>query len=199
MNVALTNFDTQQVAAIDAVAAWLKHRTDEQQFFRLFGYAGTGKTTIALHLAGLLDGPVVFAAYTGKAALMMERKGCKDASTIHSLIYKPRHYSNGNVRFELDPDSLAASAALIVVDECSMLDNEIARDLMSFGKPILGLAILHISTFHYKSRRTDQADRRKTDQGDCRYTRALRLLPRACPAATRGMGDEHEEDPQSLQ
>ncbi len=56
--------------------------------FRLFGYAGTGKTTLARHIAEGVDGGVKFAAFTGKAALVMRNKGCDDASTIHSLIYR---------------------------------------------------------------------------------------------------------------
>ena len=38
------------------------------QVFRLFGYAGTGKTTLAKHIAEGVDGKVLFAAFTGKAA-----------------------------------------------------------------------------------------------------------------------------------
>ncbi len=58
--------------------------------FRLFGYAGTGKTTLARHIAEGVDGKVLFAAFTGKAACVMRSKGCRGASTIHSLIYKAR-------------------------------------------------------------------------------------------------------------
>jgi exodeoxyribonuclease-5 len=42
-------------------------------------------------------------------------------------------------RFALNPDSAAASARLIVLDEVSMVGEEMARDLMSFGRPILVL------------------------------------------------------------
>ena len=58
--------------------------------FRLFGYAGTGKTTLARHFAEHVDGEVQFAAFTGKAAQVMRTKGCDNARTIHSLIYRPR-------------------------------------------------------------------------------------------------------------
>ena len=67
-------------AAIDAVTAWLANPRGPQ-VLRLFGFAGTGKTTLAIHLASLVRGPVVFAAYTGKAALVMRKKGCTGAST----------------------------------------------------------------------------------------------------------------------
>ncbi|MBC7141543.1 MAG: ATP-binding domain-containing protein, partial [Rhodobacteraceae bacterium] len=42
-------------------------------------------------------------------------------------------------RFALNPQSDAAAARLIVLDEVSMVGEEMARDLMSFGKPILVL------------------------------------------------------------
>ena len=42
-------------------------------------------------------------------------------------------------RFALNPQSDAAHARLIVLDEVSMVGEEMARDLMSFGKPILVL------------------------------------------------------------
>ena len=85
-------FSPQQDAALSAVADWLKAKpgqTGTPPLFRLFGYAGTGKTTLARHLAQDVDGKVLFAAFTGKAALVMRRKGCEGASTIHSLIYRP--------------------------------------------------------------------------------------------------------------
>ena len=42
-------------------------------------------------------------------------------------------------RFALNPQSDAAHARLIVLDEVSMVGEEMARDLMSFGRPILVL------------------------------------------------------------
>jgi len=61
--------------------------------FRLFGYAGTGKTTLAKHLAEGVDGPVHFMCYTGKAAHVLRQKGCEGATTIHSMIYQTREKS----------------------------------------------------------------------------------------------------------
>jgi len=109
-------------AALRAASAWLKAARGRPSIFRLFGYAGTGKTTLAKHLAESIDGKVLFAAFTGKAACVMRSKGCQGATTIHSLIYKP-----------------ASKAKLIIIDECSMVDAELARDLMSFGVPLLVL------------------------------------------------------------
>src|SRR3979411_3304969 len=85
-------FSSHQDTALKAVSDWLKSKPGKggvPPVFRLFGYAGTGKTTLARHLAEDIDGKVLFAAFTGKAALVMRRKGCEGASTIHSLIYRP--------------------------------------------------------------------------------------------------------------
>src|SRR5437660_760849 len=57
--------------------------------------------------------------------------------TIHSMIYKPIEDDDGNVTFVLAPDTPAADARLIVLDEVSMVDDEIAADVRSYGKKIL--------------------------------------------------------------
>ena len=87
-----------QARAIADISDWYQNRRHLQQVFRLFGYAGSGKSTITAHAIeamglsvepdeGRWIGRVLFAAFTGKAALVMTRKGTP-ASTIHSLIYR---------------------------------------------------------------------------------------------------------------
>lgn len=88
----------QQAEAIRAIVDWYRSPNRRQPVFRLFGYAGSGKSTITRHAIDALGlaptsrdggatGGVLFAAFTGKAALVMTRKGTP-ASTIHSLIYR---------------------------------------------------------------------------------------------------------------
>lgn len=64
--------------------------------FTLFGAAGTGKSTLAQYFAEDKSN-VLFACYTGKAASVLRRKGCRDARTIHSLIYKPAPKSTKHI------------------------------------------------------------------------------------------------------
>lgn len=138
----MTSFTPHQDTALKAVADWLKAkpgRNGTPAVFRLFGYAGTGKTTLARHIAEGVDGEVKFAAFTGKAALVMRNKGCEGASTIHSLIYRTRESGEEQPSFELWDDAPASKARLIVIDECSMVDAELGRDLMSFDCPLLVL------------------------------------------------------------
>ncbi|MCR9121940.1 MAG: ATP-dependent RecD-like DNA helicase [Phyllobacteriaceae bacterium] len=140
-------FSPQQDDALVAVADWLKR--DDSQLFRLFGYAGTGKTTLARHFAEGVDGTVQFAAFTGKAAQVMRAKGASNAKTIHSLIYRPRGEEEVTDEvtgktgiaptFALNRQSDIAKAKLVIVDECSMVGEELGRDLLSFGTPVLVL------------------------------------------------------------
>lgn len=183
-----------QARAIAAIKTWFETRAHEQPVFRLFGYAGTGKSTVvkfALDELGLdphrssRDGGalvpgVVTATFTGKAALVLRRKGTP-ARTIHSLIYSVVEATDAEIetamtgiemaaaaarslsgferiaaeaaieaqrlslsamkkpRFALNPQSDAAHARLIVLDEVSMVGEDMARDLMSFRTPILVL------------------------------------------------------------
>ena len=132
-------FTPHKDAALSAASNWLKGARGRSSIFRLFGYAGTGKTTLVKHIAEGVDGKVLFAAFTGKAACVMRSKGCYSASTIHSLIYRARESGEETPSFELWNDAPASKAKLIIIDECSMVDAELARDLMSFGVPLLVL------------------------------------------------------------
>jgi exodeoxyribonuclease-5 len=135
----MPTFTPDQDAALRAVSSWLAAAKGRASIFRLFGFAGTGKTTLARHIAEGVDGKVLFAAFTGKAACVMRAKGCRGASTIHRLIYKPPERADENPTFELWSKAPAARAKLIIIDECSMVDADLARDLLSFGVPLLVL------------------------------------------------------------
>lgn len=131
----------QQDDALLAVRRWLRD-PGAPQVFRLFGYAGTGKSTLARELAsGVRDG-VVYCAFTGKAALVMRRKGCADASTVHSAIYMIAEEDEKIVdqpRFLLNPESPVSTSGLVILDECSMIGEELGADLLSFGTKVLVL------------------------------------------------------------
>lgn len=165
----------QQEGALAAVGAWLREPY-AQQVFRLFGYAGTGKTTLAKHLAAESGLRVGFAAYTGKAALVLRQRGCEGASTLHSKIYRTRELARleyedlkrqlinarlnqephhvvreierelkalqlqlSKPSFKLDPNGKLNDLDLLVIDECSMVDEQMGIDLLSFKKKLLVL------------------------------------------------------------
>lgn len=170
---------TEQDIALQRVNNWFKNESRTQQVFKLFGPAGTGKSTLAKHFAQNIDGTVKFAAFTGKAAHVMAKKGCEGASTIHRLIYQPKITSKnklqdlekelldlqnippeqqdeeliaktkyeiyeeqqnaGRMSFSLNLQSDLRFAKLLIIDEISMLNTQMGKDLESFGVPILVL------------------------------------------------------------
>lgn len=164
-------FPQQQLAA-DAITEWYNNADfSARPIFRLFGYAGTGKTTTIRYIIAQLglERNVIFGAYTGKAAMVMRKHGLP-GQTIHSMIYLPvppdkdkcRTLQNqlltatdpdtklrlrkelkeaGQVHFarRAMEDSVLDNASLVVLDECSMVNDEMLDDLLSFEVPILCL------------------------------------------------------------
>src|SRR5690242_15590375 len=95
------------------------------QIFRLFGFAGSGKTTLAARKAQEMGSGIMAATFTGKAALVMRKKGFV-CSTIHSLIYVPQMVpvvdDKGNptgeetLDFVLNEESNLWNAKLLIID-----------------------------------------------------------------------------------
>jgi exodeoxyribonuclease-5 len=122
MSASFTPSDLQ-ATAIREIKDWFQNRTGEQQVFRVFGYAGSGKTTLTRHAIdelgldtmvksadGIVSGAagVLYAAFTGKAALVMTRKGTP-GSTIHSLIYRVSEATAAEIeRVEKEIDEIKA-------------------------------------------------------------------------------------------
>ena len=121
---------------------WRRDR--DRQILRLHGYAGSGKTTVAIE-AGCEEPNVWFCALAGKAAArLVERGAPRDrTSTIHRLLYKSLPYEDehGRIRFHVEKRQRHEfkHLNLIVVDEGSMVGNEVAQDLLNTGRPILAV------------------------------------------------------------
>lgn len=171
------DWSPQQQAALSAIKQWME--SGDQQVFRLFGYAGTGKSTLARYFGDMAGAGAQYAAFTGKAAIVMRNKGCLNARTIHSLIYDPHEKSKENLEklqdelrkaikdnkptselrdaiaeekqnimqpgFHLKPYENViirpdkSRITMFIIDEVSMVDERMGRDLLSFGIPILVL------------------------------------------------------------
>jgi len=118
----------------EAVYAWWN--SDRRHVFIINGRAGTGKTTTAKTIPKILNlYSVAFLAPTGKAARMLHPQ----ASTIHSYMYEPEvDPVTGKLTFHMKPrDSFFEQ--LLIVDEISMVNEELLRDLKSLYIPIIGL------------------------------------------------------------
>lgn len=173
-----------QARAIRDAKAWFLTPFREQ-VFRIYGYAGTGKTTIVKYLIGELglsiDGllpDVRFMTFTGKAAYVMRKHGVP-ARTCHSLLYTIMQMSDEEIdnmekrvielqalcpnvpgedrlhclaeiermkkrirlgkrpSWDLDTESVLCECKLIVIDEGSMIDEEMAAHILSFDKPVI--------------------------------------------------------------
>ncbi len=134
----MTTWSPQQNEALSTAGAWMRMKYSPT--FYLAGYAGTGKTTLAMHLAQHARGKVAFAAFTGKAARVMRNKSCADAKTIHSLIYHAEvDLETGEVSLILKSPEELRDYSLIIVDEVSMVNEDLGKDLLSFGIPVLVL------------------------------------------------------------
>lgn len=135
--------------ALKKLLSWYKSGP-KTQFVTLGGYAGTGKTTLIGIFRSLIhaENPQIkvgFVSYTGKATRVLKsklketdsiKKG-DSVSTIHSLIYSPVVNNKEEIvgwerREEIDKDFL-------IIDEASMVDEEIWRDLLSYNKPIFAV------------------------------------------------------------
>lgn len=106
-------------------------RDEELKEQTLGGYAGTGKTTLIKYLTQFYPNFGI-CAYTGKAANVLRKKGMA-ATTIHSRIYEPVFYNN-QIHFDL---TATPGCEGFVVDEASMVSQEIYDDLCSFDLPIV--------------------------------------------------------------
>lgn len=90
MVLGMTTLTAEQNAGIETIQKWYEDALDGLRGpFRLFGPAGTGKTTMAKAIPGALGTTARFMTFTGKAAHVLQRKGVAGAKTIHSSIYFP--------------------------------------------------------------------------------------------------------------
>ena len=105
------------------------------------GYAGSGKSTLVNFIIKALNIPedqIAYVAYTGKASLVLQQKGCPGATTAHRLLYHTKELPNGT--FVHTPRKhLEKPFKLIVVDEISMLEKEQWEILMKWKIPVICL------------------------------------------------------------
>ena len=133
---------------------------DDEHLYLTNNYIVTHNTTLvryAIDRLGLTYDEVLFVAFMGKAATCLARNGLP-AKTIHSTIYDYEKVlardENGKIIFKengkpkmvskfIKKDRLNKNIKLIVVDEGSMVEESIAKDLMSYGIPIIVLGDLN--------------------------------------------------------
>lgn len=144
------DLSADQQNAISTLILWYKNPS-RTNYITLGGFAGTGKTTVVSLLRNELQKfnkeiRIAFCSFTGKATRVLADK-LKESnaifkndsvSTIHSLIYSPviddssKEIITWERKKDLDFD-------LIIIDEASMVDESIFRDLLSYKIPIIAV------------------------------------------------------------
>ena len=114
---------------------------NKEPYTCIAGYAGTGKSTLVSHIIDALKiAPydVCYAAFTGKASLVLREKGCNNSMTMHRLLYYSKELSDGT--FEHKPrERLEYAYKLIVVDEVSMIPIDMWELLLSHHIHVIAL------------------------------------------------------------
>jgi ATP-dependent exoDNAse (exonuclease V) alpha subunit len=116
---------------------------DEAKFAVLSGYAGTGKTTMLKVVAQEQGEPLILTP-TGKAALRVAEATGIGAQTLHKWMYKASEDpKTGEPRWAKKPvnEIQLPTNGLVVIDEASMVSEEIWRDLWMFCSSI-GLKVV---------------------------------------------------------
>ena len=111
----------------------LERFKNKEQYTTISGYAGTGKSTLVKFIVsalGLEDYEVAYVTFTGKAAEVLRKKGCHNATTAHKLLYYSKQLPNGKF-FYKPKNNLDPFLRLIVVDEISMLPKDLWELLLS--------------------------------------------------------------------
>jgi exodeoxyribonuclease-5 len=90
----------EQERARAAILSWYRS-SDRKPWFLVEGPAGSGKSSVITATTDSIDGKVLYAAPTGRAALVMRKKGCPHAMTLHSLLYTPKGMGGNRKQVEL--------------------------------------------------------------------------------------------------
>lgn len=115
-----------------------RHKAGEK-YTVISGYAGSGKTTLIKFIIEALDvseDRVCFATFTGKAAEVLRKKGNKNVSTLHRLLYDSYPKPGGGF-FRKPKVSLGYD--IIVVDEVSMVPKELMDLLFRYRTYVICL------------------------------------------------------------
>lgn len=135
---------------LEAFAKCINHFTNKVDGrYLIFGApGGTGKSYVLRKVVSYMkqfNRAIAVIAYTGRAASQLSSEGF-DASTCHSLLYKPRFDNDGNV-IGWDQKDLYEILDLcrdgIVVDEASMIPYKMHQILDN-----LGVQIIYAGDFH---------------------------------------------------
>ena len=114
---------------------------NHERYCVISGYAGAGKSTLVKFIVQNLPGidpeeDVVYACFTGKAAQVLLKKGNKNVTTLHKLLYESIPKPDGT--FFRKP-KLSIGYKVVVVDEVSMAPRSLMELLFKHNVFIIAL------------------------------------------------------------
>ena len=113
----------------------------KERYTVISGYAGTGKSTLVKFIVAALpninpDEDVIYTSFTGKATQVLQKKGNKNVSTLHKLLFESIPKPDGT--FFRKPVEFIPYK-IVVVDECSMVPKELLQRLIKYNVHIICL------------------------------------------------------------
>lgn len=131
-----------QIQMFDQIVQFAKNKNED--FLVVSAPAGYGKTFCARRAITALQRTgmrVTVATFTGRASLQLSRDGI-EARTIHSILYVPMFDQNEELigfRPRDFEEVVAEIGDLLVIDEGSMINEDMHNDLAQYGIPIVYL------------------------------------------------------------
>lgn len=113
----------------------------KERYTVISGYAGTGKSTLVKFIVAALpninpDEDVIYTSFTGKATQVLQKKGNKNVSTLHKLLFESIPKPDGT--FFRKPVEFIPYK-IVIVDECSMVPKELLQQLIKYNVHIICL------------------------------------------------------------
>lgn len=114
---------------------------NKEKYTCISGYAGSGKSTLVKFIVQSLPGidpetDVVYATFTGKAAQVLLKKGNKNVSTLHKLLYESLPRPDGSW-YRKPVERIPYK--IVVVDEVSMVPQSMIEQLFKYSIYLLAL------------------------------------------------------------
>lgn len=137
----LPDLSEEQAEVFGLITAFLADPSPRKPYFTTHGLAGTGKTVLLSHVYKANPGAWA-CALSGKAADVLRKKTGMEVDTIHATFYAlENEVSLGEGRQRLDFTPLHRDGDLtgrvVLVDEVSMVNEDMARDMLKTGVRIV--------------------------------------------------------------
>jgi ATP-dependent exoDNAse (exonuclease V) alpha subunit len=118
-------YTMDQLKALTMVRDFME---SDDKYFLLSGYAGTGKTTIAENITKYTEGTLLAPTNAAVMRLLEKIPSIRNVSTIHKTIYGFPDPKTG----KWNPKTMTSNVTYII-DECSMIDMDVLKDLMKLS------------------------------------------------------------------